>query len=92
MSSKFFDIAICGGGVMGSSTAYHISKILGRSSRIVVIERDSKYVKASEMLSVQKPTFYIDAHTINLCRQGGIRQQFSLPENIEMSMFGIDFF
>jgi glycine/D-amino acid oxidase-like deaminating enzyme len=69
MNSKFYDIAICGGGVMGSSIAYNLSKILGRSSRIVVIERDPKYAKASGMLSVQKPTFYIDALTIYVGRR-----------------------
>lgn len=57
---------------MGSSIAYHLSKM--RGGKIAVVEKDFKYEFASALRSA-----------------GGIRQQFSLPENIKMSMYGIDF-
>lgn len=34
------DTVIIGGGVMGSSVAYHLSKIRGTGKGIVVVERD----------------------------------------------------
>ena len=68
------DTLIIGGGVMGSSLAYHLAAARGTGEGIVVIERDSSYKVASAMLSA-----------------GGIRQQFSLRENVQMSMYGIDF-
>ncbi|XP_067827190.1 FAD-dependent oxidoreductase domain-containing protein 1 [Heptranchias perlo] len=65
------DIVIVGGGVMGWSTAYWLKKkeAIREGVRVVVIERDPTYSRASTVLSV-----------------GGIRQQFSLSENIHLSM------
>ena len=71
-SSRNYDVVIVGGGVVGSSIAYHLAKLAPR--RILVIERDNTYRLASLSLSA-----------------GGIRQQFSLPENIKMCIYGAEF-
>ena len=44
-------VVIIGGGVIGSSTAYHLAAMPGFSGEIVVIERDPAYVRASSALS-----------------------------------------
>ena len=67
------DIVIIGGGVIGCSAAYWLQQ-RSPELRIVVIERDPTYTRASTVLSV-----------------GGLRQQFSLPENIQMSLYGAEF-
>lgn len=69
------DVVIVGGGAMGSSIAYHLKERARDGLRIVVLEQDSTYSKASTALSV-----------------GGLRQQFSLEENILMSLHAVDFF
>ena len=65
------DTLIVGGGVMGSSLAFHLASLRGTGEGIVVVERDSSYQRASATLSA-----------------GGIRQQFSLRENVQMSLDG----
>lgn len=45
-----YDVVILGGGVMGSSTAYHLLKT-EPSLSVAVFERDSSYEKASTVLS-----------------------------------------
>lgn len=77
MLKRSYDVAIVGGGVMGSSIAYHLSKLALDAEKklsIAVIEKDKKYVNASAMLSA-----------------GGLRQQFSAAENTRMSMYGAEF-
>lgn len=83
MLKRSYDVVIVGGGVMGSSVAYHLSKLAlaGTDNRhgrqplsIAVIEKDKKYLTASAMLSA-----------------GGLRQQFSAAENTQMSMYGAEF-
>jgi glycine/D-amino acid oxidase-like deaminating enzyme len=69
-----YDIAIAGGGVIGSSIAYHLTKS-GRAGRVAVVEPDASYEFASTPRSA-----------------GGIRRLFSLPENIQMSAFSLDFY
>jgi FAD-dependent oxidoreductase domain-containing protein 1 len=69
-----YDIAIAGGGVVGSSIAYHLTRS-GRAGRVAVIEPDPTYEFASTPRSA-----------------GGIRRLFSLPENIQMSAFSLDFY
>jgi sarcosine oxidase len=64
-------VAIIGGGIVGSSTAYYLRKN-GYKGKITVFEKDPTYAKACTPLS-----------------WGGIRQQFSIPENILMSQFGL---
>ena len=68
------DVLIIGGGIIGSSIAYHLAAD-GRAGRVSVIERDSTYQQASTPRSL-----------------GGVRQQFSLPENILMSQYGLAFY
>jgi len=67
------DVAIIGGAIVGSATAYFV-KQLAPACDVVVIEPDSTYEFASTLRA-----------------SGGARRQFSCPENIEMSNFGIPF-
>ena len=74
MPEQGCDLAIVGGGGMGSATAYFLSHLGGPDLRVVVVEPDPTYARASTTLAA-----------------GGIRQQFSTPENILMSQFGYRF-
>ena len=65
------DVAIVGGGVVGSATAYYLKKH-GFSGSIAIIEKDTTYQFGCTGRSL-----------------GGLRQQFSTPENIELSKFGL---
>lgn len=69
-----FDIAIIGGGIIGSSIAYFLART-GRAGRVTVIEPDSTYQLTATPQGA-----------------GGVRQLFSLPENIQMSRFSVDFY
>lgn len=68
------DVAIVGGGVIGSAIACFLAQDAGFGGSVVVIERDPSYRESSTALSA-----------------ASIRQQFSVPENIAMSLYGIDF-
>ncbi|XP_009566936.2 FAD-dependent oxidoreductase domain-containing protein 1 isoform X1 [Cuculus canorus] len=70
------DVVVVGGGVVGWSVAFWLKALEGQrhGMRVLVVERDPTYSRASTVLSV-----------------GGIRQQFSLPENIQMSRFSASF-
>jgi len=68
------DVAIIGGGVIGSSIAYFLAADPAFKGSVVVIEKDPTYETAATPRSA-----------------GGIRQQFSTPENIQMSAFGAQF-
>ncbi len=50
MPSEMYDIVIIGGGVMGSSTAYHL--MAKERLNVAVIEKDPTYAKASTPLSI----------------------------------------
>ncbi len=67
------DVAIVGGGIVGSSTAYFLRKH-GHKGRIAIFEQDPTFKQSCTALS-----------------WGGIRQQFSTPENIRLSQFGLQF-
>jgi len=69
------DIAIVGGGVMGSSIAYFLTADPLFDGTVLVVERDPGYGACATTRS-----------------WGGIRQQFSTPENVRMSLFGLEFF
>ena len=51
MKPKKFDVIIIGGGIMGSSTAYHLM-MADPSLKVLVIEKDLGYEKASTTLSM----------------------------------------
>ena len=73
LSHAEFDVVVCGGGVVGTSVAYHLARA-SPSLRVAVVERDPSGEHASAPRSA-----------------GGIRQQFSLQPNIELSLYGVDF-
>ncbi|WP_374445771.1 NAD(P)/FAD-dependent oxidoreductase [Stella sp.] len=68
------DVVVVGGGIVGSATAYFLTRDPAMAGRVVVVERDPTYARASTPRSA-----------------GSIRQQFSTPENIRMSQFGMAF-
>jgi sarcosine oxidase len=74
LREKSVDIAIAGGGVIGSAIAYFLAAEPGFQGRIAVLEPDSSYQFGSTGRSL-----------------GSIRQQFSTPENIRMSLFSAAF-
>jgi len=51
MTQKIYDIIIIGGGIMGSATAYYLTK-KDPSLKVAVIERDPAYARASTTLSM----------------------------------------
>jgi FAD-dependent oxidoreductase domain-containing protein 1 len=66
-----YDVAIIGGAIVGSSTAYYLRKN-GFKGTIAIIEKDPSYKQSCTALS-----------------WGGIRRQFSTPENIKLSEFAL---
>ena len=48
---RSYDVVIIGGGVIGSSIAYHLSAAPGFGGRVAVVERDPSYATASSSLS-----------------------------------------
>ncbi|XP_012789423.1 FAD-dependent oxidoreductase domain-containing protein 1 isoform X1 [Sorex araneus] len=70
------DVVIVGGGVIGLSVAYWLKKL-------------EKQRGAVQVLVVERDPTYSRASTG--LSAGGIRQQFSLPENIQLSLFSVDF-
>ena len=69
-----FDTVIVGGGIIGSSIAYHLLREKGAGT-VCVIEPDPSYEIAAAPRSA-----------------GGVRRLFSLPENIRMSQYGLQFY
>ncbi|MFO7707141.1 MAG: FAD-dependent oxidoreductase, partial [Desulfobacterales bacterium] len=51
MGSNVFDVIITGGGIMGSATAYYLAKA-DPTLKIMVVERDPTYARASTTLSM----------------------------------------
>uniref|UniRef100_A0A1A8EK57 FAD-dependent oxidoreductase domain-containing protein 1 n=1 Tax=Nothobranchius korthausae TaxID=1143690 RepID=A0A1A8EK57_9TELE len=70
------DIVIVGGGVMGWSIAYWLKKKENSSAGMRVIVVE------------RDPTY---SQTSTVLSAGGIRQQFSLPENVHLSLHSADF-
>jgi sarcosine oxidase len=69
------DVAIVGGGIVGSAVAYFLAVDRCFPGRIVIVERDTSYRDCSTARSA-----------------GGVRQQFSTPENIAMSQLTLAIF
>ncbi len=67
-------VVIVGGGAIGSAAAYFLASDPAFDGRVIVIERDPSYARASSALSASS-----------------IRQQFSTPDHIALSRFGIEF-
>ncbi|XP_018567929.1 FAD-dependent oxidoreductase domain-containing protein 1 [Anoplophora glabripennis] len=72
---KHADIVIIGGGAIGSSIAYWLKEKSGYEGVRVVV--------------IEKDTTYAKCSTT--LSVGGLRQQFSLPENVQMSLYGAEF-
>jgi glycine/D-amino acid oxidase-like deaminating enzyme len=76
MARKFYDVVIIGGGIMGSSTAYYITKSEPKLS-VAVVERDPSYVQASTTLSLSnvriqfslKENIQISQYTIQVLKR-----------------------
>ena len=75
MPDQTFDVLVVGGGVVGSSVAYFLSALSGPGSLRIGV------VEAD-------PTYSTSSTTLSV---GGIRHQFSTPENILLSQFASDF-
>lgn len=73
--TKPADVLIVGGGPIGSSTAFHLSQM--------------QHGDGSGITIVEKDPTYKSASA--MASVGGLRQQFSLKENIEMSLYGRSF-
>lgn len=69
-----YQFAIIGGGIVGSSIAYHLA-LAGHGKATLVIEPDPTYEWAATPRS-----------------SGGVRQLFSVPENVKMSQYGLYFY
>ena len=72
-NSSKFDVAVIGGGIVGSAVAYFLMRE-APGLAVCVIEPDPTYELASTLRA-----------------SGGCRVQFSCTENIEMSLWSIDF-
>ncbi|XP_071654779.1 FAD-dependent oxidoreductase domain-containing protein 1 isoform X3 [Patagioenas fasciata] len=70
------DVVVVGGGILGWATAFWLKALEGRQHGMRV-------------LLVERDPTYSQASTV--LSAGGIRQQFSLPENIQMSRFSAKF-
>ncbi|RZB38625.1 FAD-dependent oxidoreductase domain-containing protein 1, partial [Asbolus verrucosus] len=69
------DIVIIGGGAIGSSIAYWLKEKTSREGIRVIV--------------IEKDMTYSKCST--RLSMGGLSQQFSLPENIQMSLYGAEF-
>src|SRR5882724_13203943 len=69
------DVALIGGGVIGSAIAYFLAGRTDFKGSIVVVEKDPTYETAATPRSA-----------------GGVRQQFSTPENVVISQFAAQFY
>lgn len=78
------DITIIGGGPVGSSIAYHLAKDLQSSS-----SSSSSSATKPRIVVIERDNSYRSASA--MLSAGGIRQQFSVPENVKMSIYGAKF-
>ena len=76
MTQKAYDVLIAGGGVIGSSVAYFLSAAEAGRNLKICVVEPD-------------PTYAASSTALSV---GGIRQQFSTPENILLSLFSAEFF
>lgn len=74
VATERFDVVIAGGGIIGSSIAYHLAAT-GSGARVCVVEPDPTYEWAATPRAV-----------------GTVRRVFALPENVQLSQYGHDFY
>lgn len=77
-SSQAVDTLIIGGGPIGLSCAFHLATL-----------RDDTKGSPKEIVVLEQDPTYKSSSA--MASAGGIRQQFSLEENIRMSLYGRDF-
>jgi len=76
MSTPVYDVLIAGGGVIGSSIAYFLSE-----------HPEGRKIRICVV--EPDPTYSRSSTALSV---GGIRHQFSTPENIRLSLFSAEFF
>lgn len=80
---RSIDTLIIGGGPIGASTAFHLAK-----QRIGGDGTSGRVVDPSILVLERDPSYQSGSAIYSA---GGIRFQFSLEENVRMSLYGIDF-
>lgn len=87
----YVDVLVIGGGPIGSSVAYWLREKTGvKGVTVGVIEKDPT-VSMSTSIYIEK-LYKLFQHTKSTTLwSGGLRQQFSLSENVQMSLYGAEF-
>mmetsp|Transcript_11128 Transcript_11128/g.18022 ORF Transcript_11128/g.18022 Transcript_11128/m.18022 type:complete len:481 (+) Transcript_11128:271-1713(+) len=87
-SENTVDTLIIGGGPMGLSTAYHLA-LRHHGDNVNSNDKNNSNGSSCSITIVERdPTYARSSATLSA---GGIRQQFSLKENVQMSLYGRDF-
>jgi FAD-dependent oxidoreductase domain-containing protein 1 len=84
IESRVVDTLILGGSAMGCSTAFHLAQMMQQSSNC----QSSSESKRKIVVLEPDPSL---ASGSAVYSAGGIRQQFSVLENVQMSQYGIQF-